>query len=462
MMKRERKVSKRPARKAPAKRAEKFERAETPGLAARKLAAEALFAVLHRRRPLDELLDSAAGLEGLSALPDRDRALVRMLTATVLRRFGTLRALLAPMLQSGLPKDVPQVEIALLLGAAQILLLDVPDHAAVDLSVRLASAPRNARFAGLVNAVLRRVTREGRPQFAALDPMLDTPDWLRERWIANYGAATAASIMAAHRIEPPLDLTVKSDAAAWAEKLGGMLLPNGTIRIASAGPVTALPGFAEGAWWVQDVAASMPARLLGDVAGLSIADLCAAPGGKTAQLAAAGAKVVAVDRSESRMRRLRENLTRLELTAETVIADASNWDAGPFDAVLLDAPCSATGTIRRHPDIPWQKHLADIAALTGLQTRLLDRAANLTRPGGLLVYATCSLEPEEGEQQIETFLSRHTDFARAPIAPAELEGLTEFLSPAGDLRSLPFHVAAAVPGLSGCDGFYSARLRRIS
>jgi 16S rRNA (cytosine967-C5)-methyltransferase len=204
----------------------------------------------------------------------------------------------------------------------------------------------------------------------------------------------------------------------------------------------------------------MPARLLGNVAGLSVADLCAAPGGKTAQIAAAGAKVIAVDRSKARIQRLNENLTRLALSAETVIADASTWDSGPFDAVLLDAPCSATGTIRRHPDIPWQKRLADIAALTGLQSRLLDRAAALTKPGGLLVYATCSLEPEEGEQQIESFLVRHLNFRRLPIAPSELEGFTDFLSPLGDMRSLPFHVSSSDSRLSGCDGFYSARLVR--
>jgi 16S rRNA (cytosine967-C5)-methyltransferase len=283
-----------------------------------------------------------------------------MLTATVLRRLGTLRALIAGMTEKGLPKDVPQVEVALLLGATQILFLDVPDHAAVDLSVRLASAPRNARFAGLVNAVLRRITREGREKFAALDPALDTPEWLRERWRAHYGAETASQIMRAHLNEPPLDITAKSDAPMWAEKLGGSLLPNGTIRVASAGSVTSLPGFDAGEWWVQDAAAGIPARLLGNVAGLSVADLCAAPGGKTAQLAAAGARVTAVDRSKVRMQRLSENLARLALGAETVIADASEWVAGPFDAVLLDAPCYATGTIRRHTDITRQNRHAHI------------------------------------------------------------------------------------------------------
>lgn len=434
--------------------------AETPGLPARKLAAEALFAVLLRQRPLDEILDSASGLEGLKSLPDRDRALVRMLTATVLRRLGTLRALVSGMMEKGMPKDAAPIEIALLLGAAQILFLEVPDHAAVDLSVRLASGPRNARYAGLVNALLRRVAREGRERYPAIDPALDTPEWMRERWRRHYGVETAAAIMEANGREAPLDLTVKGDAAAWAERLGGLLLPNGTVRLAGAGNVTALPGFAEGVWWVQDFAASLPAKLLGNVEGRRIADLCAAPGGKSAQLATAGAQVVAVDRSEKRMARLQENLARLSLHVETVVADASQWEAEPFDAVLLDAPCSATGTIRRHPDIPWQKNVADLAALAGLQTRLLDNAARLTGPGGLLVYATCSLEPEEGENQIDAFLGRNANFARVPIAPDEVGGFSELLLPSGDMRALPCHLPHSDARLRGCDGFYAARLRR--
>jgi 16S rRNA (cytosine967-C5)-methyltransferase len=460
MVKRARNPSRRPAR--PAARKKKVDNVDAPGFQARKLAAEALFGVLHRRRPLDEMLDSAAGLEGLSALPDRDRALVRMLTATVLRRLGTLRALIDSLLERGLPRDVPPVEIALLLGAAQILFLDVPDHAAVDLSVRLASGPRNARYAGLANAVLRRVAREGRERFAAIDPAFDTPAWLLERWREHYGADTAAKITAGNLVEAPLDITAKRDAALWAERLGGTLLPNGTIRVASGGNVTELPGFTEGAWWVQDVAASMPAKLLGNVAGLSVADLCAAPGGKTAQLAAAGARVVAVDRSENRLKRLRENLERLDLAAETVVADATQWNAGPFDAVLLDAPCSATGTIRRHPDIPWQKQPQDLAALISLQGRLLRQAAKLTRPGGLLVYATCSLEPEEGEQQIESFLAEDSRFKRVPVEALELGGMRESLSPKGDMRSLPFHAVGPDSLLTGCDGFFAARLQRVS
>lgn len=426
---------------------------DAPGLAARRIAAQVLFAVLYRQRTFDEALEAAADVK---TLPDRDRALVRMLIATVLRRLGTLRSLIDGLVEKGLPRDAAQVEVALLLGAAQILFLDVPDHAAVDLSVRLATGPRNARYAGLVNAVLRRVTREGRERYAAIDSALDTPEWLRDRWRANYGEAISAAIMQAHRTEPPLDLTARSDAATWAEKLGAVLLPNGTIRVTTGGNITGLPGFAEGAWWVQDVAASVPARLLGDVADRHVADLCAAPGGKTAQLANAGANVVAVDRSAKRIERLRDNLSRLSLQAETVAADAAEWNGGPFDAVLLDAPCTATGTIRRHPDLPWQKQPADLAALADLQSRLLDRAATLTKPGGLLVYATCSLEPEEGESQIESFLARHPNFALVPVVPAELPGLEAALTARGVLRILPCHLAEQ----GGCDGFFAARLRR--
>jgi 16S rRNA (cytosine967-C5)-methyltransferase len=437
------------------------EKADAPGLAARRLAASALLGVLHRRRPLDEILDPVHGLIELAALEERDRALVRMLTATVLRRLGTLRAILNARLERGLPPDAPHVEIALLLGAAQILFLNVPNHAAVHLSVQLANATRNARFAGLVNAVLRKIAADGRAALDMSDPLIDTPEWLRARWCANYGTETTTAIAEAHRREPPLDLTAKADAKSWADKLGARLLPNGTIRVPNSGPITSLPGFEEGAWWVQDVAASLPARLLGNVAGKRVADLCAAPGGKTGQLANAGAQVVAVDRSANRMKRLEQNLARVGLNAESIVADAAQWRAEPFDAILLDAPCSATGTIRRHPDILWQKQEADLAPLAALQTRLLDNAATLLKRGGILVYATCSLEPEEGEQQIEAFLARHADFAREPISAEQIGGFTSLVTADGDMRSLPCHLSDG-EHVGGCDGFYTARLRRRS
>ena len=435
-------------------------RDDVPGLAARRVAADILDAVLRQHRPLDEQFDGAGANAGLAGLPDRDRALTRALVATTLRRLGTLRHLIGLFLDSGLPAQARRVEIVLLIGAAQILFLDVPDHAAVDLSVRLARADRDAiHFTGLVNAVLRRVAREGAERLAALDAVaLDTPEWLLKRWTQTYGEATARAIAAANGKEPALDLTVKSDPESFAAQLGGRVLPTGTVRTIVHGTITALPGFAEGAWWVQDAAAALPARLLGDVAGLRIADLCAAPGGKTAQLIAAGAAVTAVDRAPARLNRLRENLARLSLAAELVCADVEEWQAGPFDAVLLDAPCSSTGTIRRHPDIPWLKQAADITKLAAFQGRLIERAAALTKPGGTLVYCTCSLEPEEGENIIAGLLARAAGIRRAPITAGEIFGRSEFLTKDGDLRTLPCHFPDPDSRLAGLDGFYAARL----
>lgn len=436
---------------------------EVPGLAARRIAADIVDNVLRRRRPLDLELE---GHPGLPALADRDRGLVRMLTATTLRRVGTLRHILGKFLERGFPAEAPRVETALLIGAAQILFMDVPDHAAVDLSVRLVQADRRAaRFPGLINAVLRRVAQDGPGLLAELDAVpLDTPDWLFARWRKNFGNDTARAIAIAHGREPPLDLTAKSDAASWAQRLRGRVLPTGTVRTTTQGNVALLPGYNEGAWWVQDAAAALPARLLGDIAGRQVADLCAAPGGKTAQLALAGARVTAVDRSANRLTRVRENLARLNLQAELVAADATEWQGGPFDAVLLDAPCSSTGTIRRHPDVAWLKSESDIASLADAQRRLLDRAVALTRPGGHIVYCVCSLEPEEGEHQIEALLAREPGVRRAPLDGGEI-GEAAFVNAAGDLRTLPSqwdasHWNDSDPRMGGLDGFYATRLTR--
>jgi len=435
-----------------------------PGLAARRIAADIIEGVAKRKRPLDELLESG----GLDALEDeRDRALVRAIVATTVRKLGTLRHLLAGMLERGLPPNVPRVETALLIGATQILFLDVPDHAAVDLSVQLVQEDRFARhYTALVNAVLRKLTREGKARLAATDSLaLDTPEWLMQRWQAHYGEAVARDIAAANAREPALDLSVKSEPAQWAERLGGRVLPTGSVRVLASGAVPKLAGYDEGAWWVQDAAATLPARLLGNVQGKSVADLCAAPGGKTAQLAAAGARVTAVDRSAPRLERLRRNLDRLGLQAEIVQADATQWQAGPFDAVLLDAPCLATGTIRRHPDIPWLKGPADLTKLSALQARLADQAITLLRPGGTMIYCTCSLEPEEGEHLVAALLGKNANLRRRPIAAGEIGGLGELLSPDGDLRSLPCHLTDQSgdpdPRWSGLDGFYAARIDKI-
>jgi 16S rRNA (cytosine967-C5)-methyltransferase len=430
---------------------------DAPGLAVRRVAADMLDGVLRRHRALDELLDSTSEF---AKLPERDRALARALIATALRRLGTLRHVVASFLDRGVPAQAPRVETALLLGAAQILFLIVPDHAAVDLSVRLARDDRHAAgFSGLINAVLRRVAREGAARLAALDAStLDTPDWLRTRWTAAYGAETARAIAEANRNEPALDLSVKSDPDDWAKRLGGRVLPTRSVRVIASGAVSALPGFADGAWWVQDAGAALPARLLGDVRGRRVADLCAAPGGKTVQLALAGAIVTAVDRARARLQRLSDNLARLKLKAEIVTADVEEWSAEPFDAVLLDAPCSSTGTIRRHPDVPWLKRASDIAKLAALQRRLLDRALALTKPGGTLVYCTCSLEPEENETIVAEFLARTPSVRRGPIKAADVFGCADFISKDGDLRTLPCHFADTDSRFAGIDGFYAARL----
>jgi 16S rRNA (cytosine967-C5)-methyltransferase len=437
---------------------------EVPGLAARRIAADILDGVLHKHRTLDEQLDGAAAHTGLKTLSDRDRALMRRLVATILRRLGTLGHVLSRLLDRGIPTDAPRAQSALLIGAAQILWMDVPDHAAVDLSVRLVQSDRRAtKYAGLVNAVLRRCAREGQPLIDEVKSQtLDVPPWLLTRWIAHYGETAARDIAAAISHEPSLDLTVKSDAAQWATRLHGETLPTGTVRTLLQGSVTMLPGFTEGQWWVQDAAAALPARLFGDIAGKTIVDLCAAPGGKTAQLALAGARVTAIDRSPNRMARLRDNLARLSLEAESIVADAVEWQGGAngggFDGILVDAPCTSTGTIRRHPDVAWLRQEVDIAALTALQKRLLQKAVALLRPGGTLVYCTCSLELEEGEQAISALLAAEPAMRRAPVDAGEVADLAEIVTAEGDLRTLPSHLRHEDPRLGGLDGFYAARL----
>jgi 16S rRNA (cytosine967-C5)-methyltransferase len=437
---------------------------EVPGLAARRIAADILDGVLHKHRTLDEQLDGAAAHPGLKNLSDRDRALMRRLVATILRRLGTLGHVLSRLLDRGVPTDAPRAQSALLIGAAQILWMDVPDHAAVDLSVRLVQSDRRAaKYAGLVNAVLRRCAREGQPLIDEVKSQtLDVPPWLMARWIAHYGDSVAREIAAAIGVEPSLDLTVKSDPEQWATRLHGETLTTGTVRTLLQGSVTMLPGFSEGHWWVQDAAAALPARLFGDVTGKTIIDLCAAPGGKTAQLVQAGARVTAIDRSPNRMARLRDNLARLALDAETVVADGVGWlddkRDGAFDGILVDAPCTSTGTIRRHPDVGWLRQETDIAPLAATQKRLLQKAVALLKPGGTLVYCTCSLEPEEGEQAISALLGSEPAMRRIPIEASEVAGLSEIVTAEGDLRTLPCHLPHQDPRLGGLDGFYAARL----
>ncbi|MGD1035596.1 MAG: transcription antitermination factor NusB [Roseiarcus sp.] len=425
-------------------------------------AAQAVADVLTSARPLEER-GGAGELEGrIAGLDARDRALARSIATVSFRRLGTIRKALGRFLEKGLPKKAGALEWILIVAAAQLLFLDVPDHAAVDLAVRATRLDAGAAsFAALVNAVLRNLARAREEILAGSDPLDDdAPHWLAQRWRATYGEATARRIARAHRDEPTLDVSVKSDAEGWARRLNGVVLPTGSVRLESHAPIAELDGYANGEWWVQDAAAALPARLLGVGAGMRVVELCAAPGGKSAELAVAGASVTAVDRSAERLKRFAANFQRLRLEAEIVVSNALSLEAPPFDATLLDAPCSATGTIRRHPDVAWIKRQGDLPVLVELQSRLLDKAVGLTKPGGRIVYCACSLEPEEGEGRIAALLRRNPDVRRIPIEAREIGGLDECVNAAGELRTLPCHLAGATPRLSGLDGFFAARLQR--
>ncbi len=420
------------------------------GLPARAAAQAILFEVLHKRRPLDATLEAAAHLE------PRDEGFARAIASETLRRFGQLDALVRAFVTKLPPphRAGPTFEI-LLAGACELLFLGVAPHAAVDAANRLAQADQKAmHFKSLINAVLRRIAREGADVVTKQDAArLNTPDWLWTRWCDAYGEEAARRIGDAHLKPAPVDIVLKSDEA---ERPQGEILFGNVLRVASDAPIDSLPGFA-GQWWVQDAAASLPVRLFGDVSGGEVIDLCAAPGGKTMQLAAMGARVIAVERDAERLKRVRGNLERMKLEAVLVNADARDFTAekqAPF--VFLDAPCTATGTIRRHPELPWIKGASDVTLLSGLQGELLEAAAEMTAPDGLLVYAVCSLEPEEGVEQIETFLARNDAFVREPIASSEIFRMADLITKAGDLRTLPCHLADK----GGMDGFYAARLRR--
>ncbi len=428
----------------------------------RRIAATVLNAVLRQETPLDDALNNHKDLSNLDA---RDRAFVRLLTTTVLRRLGQIDALIAHCLDRPLKAKFAEAEDLIRMGAAQLLFLETPPHAALSTTLALATTPRTSGQKGLINAILRRLDREGRELVTAQDAArLNTPDWLWQSWCDAYGDDTARAIANANLTEPSLDLTIKTDSGDWVTRmanagLDARKLPGGSVRVGHAGDVRRLPGYDRGHWWVQDAAATLPARLLGNIENLRVIDLCAAPGGKTAQLAAAGAKVTAVDRSTSRLRRLSENLDRLNLSAEVVSANATRWEPKqPADAVLLDAPCSATGTLRRHPDIAWLRKAEDIASVAELQDNLLAAAVEMVKPGGLLVYATCSLQPEEGPARINALLEKRKDLERVPLEAEELgDGLEAVITPDGDLRTLPSHFAEQ----GGMDGFYACRLRRL-
>lgn len=426
------------------------------GLAVRRLAPRLLRSCIERKLTVEE---AVAGDAGARAMEPRDRAFLSTLLLTAFRHRGEIDTILARLVDRPLPRKSGSAPEILVLGVAQLLFLGMAPHAVIDLAVRSAKADRNAlHFSGLVNAVLRKVASGGAALLDGLDaPRLNTPDWLWLRWVKAYGEDTARAIASAHGERPGLDISFKTDAHGWTERLGGEPLPNGQLRLpAGHAPVPELAGFDEGMWWIQDVAATFPAMLLGDIAGKSVLDLCAAPGGKTLQLASLGARVTAVDVSEARLVRLRENLARMGLDATVLACDVMSPELdGSWDAVLLDAPCSATGTIRRHPELPWLKDETVVKELAGLQRRMLRKAATLVSPGGTLVYCTCSLEPEEGEVRVRGFLADHPDYE---IVPAVGNGMPDgAAAPEGWMRTLP---SMRYGGSRGMDGFFAVAMRR--
>jgi 16S rRNA (cytosine967-C5)-methyltransferase len=427
-----------------------------PASDVRTLAATLYRTCLERKVTVEDAIE---GDQRAGKLMSRDRALLATILLTCFRHMGEINAVLKLLLDKPLPRKSGMAMDILTLGVAQLLFLRMPAHAVIDLSVRAAKADRNAtHFSGLVNAVLRKAAASGPKLLDGLDSaLLNTPDWLWQRWIKAYGPEVTRMIGLAHASRPMLDLSFKQDGEPWPPIPGGIRLANGQLRLpAEHAPVPQLPGFQEGSWWIQDAAATIPADLLGNLEGLSVLDLCAAPGGKTLQLAAKGAIVTAVDVSEARLARLHANLARTRLSAEVLRADMLSEElSGQWDIVLLDAPCSSTGTIRRHPELPYLRQDSQIKELTSLQRHMLRKAASLVKPGGRLVYCTCSLEPEEGEAQVKWFLGWSNGFEL--LAPALPWLPLQSVRPEGWVRTLPFMPFGEAQGL---DGFFAAVLRR--
>ena len=442
---------------------------------ARALALAMLGRIIHQRQTLDEALNDAFGPGKPGAvLEARDRGFARLLVTAVLRRRGQIDDILSHCLSKPLEDTQPRLLNILRLGAVQILFLETAPHAAVDATVRLAG--KHASQRGLINAILRRLDREGRDwvseqEKAGVTGRLNTPEWLWQSWSDAWGEKATDRIAACHAEEPALDLTLQPDsnAAELAEELSAVVMQNGSLRRAGGGRIEDLPGYAEGKWWVQDVSATLPATLLlssldaNELSG-PVIDLCAAPGGKTAQLAASGASVTAVDMSGKRLQRVTENLTRLNLEAEVIKADIRKWQPDHKAAgVLLDAPCSATGTIRRHPDAAWSKSPSEVKRLVKIQQELIRSAADMLMPGGVLVYCTCSLQPEEGEAQAERMRHRD-DLIHLPFKSDELTGFGSSVTAEGDIRILPGQVVVPdggeEPVAGGNDGFFITRFKR--
>ncbi|WP_296425654.1 RsmB/NOP family class I SAM-dependent RNA methyltransferase [Yoonia sp.] len=416
------------------------------GLPARRTAHHLLMEITTDGRLMPELIAGGA----LAHLANDDRARAQRLATDTLRGLDRADRMLKPYLKKTPPESVLN---ALRLGVIELCGGEAA-HGVVNAYVEIVGRDKHTQsMKGLTNAVLRKIADEGPAAWAKRAIPL-TPGWLRQPLVAAWGRDAVAGMEAAHFAGAPLDLTPKGDAAAVAQAVGGIVLPTGSVRVTGAGQVSGLPGYDSGDWWVQDAAAAVPVKALGDVTGLKVLDLCAAPGGKALQLAAAGADVTALDMSEKRMVRVGENLTRVGLTATTIVSDAFDFDQGGFDAVLLDAPCSATGTIRRHPDLPYAKDGSEFAALIAQQETMIDHALTLLKPGGRLVFCTCSLLPDEGEVQVEEALERHPGL-RVDAGALAIAGIDpDWITPEGGLRLRPDYW----PELGGMDGFYVAVL----
>ena len=418
-------------------------------------------AVLHVLRDQEQLETALSRQPDYAHLAPRDRAFARLITATVFRRLGQIDAALKPYIKRT-PGPLPHA--VLRTGAAQLLFLKTPPHAAIGESVQLLKGSVKTRaYSGMVNAVLRRVAENGSSLAIAAPPSSNIPGWIRASWEKTYGKAVMRRMAQQLTAEPPLDIHVRSDVNGWAERLGGDKLSDWMIRLPKSGQVTEMSGFDEGQWWVQDFSASLPVQSLiqelDGLDGLTVLDMCAAPGGKTLQLAAAGAAVTALDKSEDRLERVSENLARTGLSAEIIAADAFEWARNTdrqFDIVLLDAPCSATGTFRRHPDVLYNRTPKDVGGLARIQRAMLAKTTNLVKPGGYMLYCSCSLQYEEGEAQAEHFLKTYADFALVALPMPALKNPAEVSTNNGYLRILP-HVMGEI---GGADGFFAALCRK--
>ena len=436
-------------------------------LLARRVALNVINSSLKSKKSADELFNNH---KILNKIDQRDRNFSYNLIMTTLRHLGQIDDMMGRCLNTELPKKAYFARDILRLGICQLVFLRTPSHAAINTSLIIAEIENQGPYKKLLNAILRRIDREKVSFIKAQDAAkLNTPDWLWNSWVRAYGENITRKIALAHMKVPATDISVKSNITGWAKKLGGAVLSTGSIRLRSSSNIAAMDGFNEGEWWVQDAAARLPPTLFTkDLKGRLIADICAAPGGKTAQLIHSGANVVAVDRSEARLKILDENLSRLSYEARMICADASKWKPDNlFDGVLVDAPCSSTGTIRRHPDVKYLKSSEDVFKARGAQLRLLSNAAEITKINGQIIYSTCSLQAEEGPDVIDIFLKEYPNWRRDIIKNSTFKNNHEFLTKNGELRTLP-HYLSDLKDLndqkitSGMDGFFAARLVRLN